>query len=764
MDRLKKSMKNPIIPSPGIPPDQFTCKSGNCNCDLSSMTVVLDELDVKYVFTTGYNAGVAAAIASLLDCPLLASDALYYVMSCNSSSRNNEFLGKLKFFPLSGLSLSPVQLDACESINSTRAAYCLEGHLYNPVVSFLSHLSPISCRIFGILWGDVAIPRLRLPPEAVEYDLRNKSAANRKEIVQNATKLAQWIGEVGSSKALQSVIELIGDNEFMNVVSQCIPQSISRTQMDLKEAVLILQELNFHPPTLNEDACERISTVLHDASNCQGLTSPVRVCEPILDHWPVRMLKAYRRGLVCPFILSSLYSEGAKVFKSELDYVAGLPSSYMKALIVRYITYCLMYTYEMSIGGCLHLNGTKPKLVEIHPINSESVKLLFLTLDQIHLPDYEMDINFIYNFFSYTPNTDLPEWLNLFSLCLLIWYKQKSYDFTDLQYCNPSDCPIILAACICALAQSFNYEESWEAVFERYEEVSKVAAQTLATADNSNSTTDESELPETQEGQWIIHSLMEIQNIYTEIIALLKFIKALSFYNSTADSLPDCYDNCRPHHEVFTSNKLFYWITKHLYSIPVEARSSKAIRGWFPRLLTQCLDNNVPDRYIAVITDLTNLLHHLSNVRIQLVNIRQSECEAPITKIIAMSKKCVDVRRTLESFLQSDDMEMELKSKPKSPIPEQQQAFMHKNEGCESFSTFNKSVPHVPFDQDTEETVKRAKRSDWVRRKLPVNLMDIQVDRVPCYEVMGRDPIPTTKYRRMSRGYAAKLKERMGIE
>lgn len=752
-------MKNPLIPSPGTPPDQFTCKSGNCNCELSALAVVLDELNVKYAFTTGYNAGVAAAVATLLDCPLLASDALYYVMSCNPTCENNDFLGKLKFYPISGLSLSPIQLDACENLITSGATYFLGSHLYNPIESFLSHLSPIYCRIFGILWGDVSIPRLHLPPEAVEFDLRNKSSAARKQIVQNAIRLAQWIGDVGPSKALQNVIELIGDSEFRNVVSQCIPQAISRTQMDLKEALLILQELDFHLPTLDGDACERIS-----ASNCPGLTSPVRVSEPILDHWPVRMLKAYRRGLVCPFILSSLYSEGPKIFKSELDYIAGLPSSYMKALIVRYITYCLMYTYEMSVGGCLYLNGTKPRLVEIHPIDSETVKLLFLTLDQIHLPDYEMDINFIYNFFSYAPNANLPEWLNLFSLCLLIWYKQKSNEFSDLQCCDPSDCPIILAACVCALAQSFNYEESWEAVLERYEEVSEVAAQTTATSDNCTSTTDESELPEIQQSQWIIHSLMEIQNIYTEIIALLKFIKALSFYNSTVDSVSDCYDNCRPLHEVFTSNKLFYWITKHLYSIPVEDRNSKAIRGWLPRLLTECLDGNVPDRYIAVVTDLTNLLHHLRSARIQLVNIRQSESEAPITKIIGMSKNCVDVRRTLESFLQSDDVEMEIKSKPKSPIAEQQQPLTCKDKSSESFSTLSQSVLRVPFDRNTEEPVKRAKQSDWVRRKPIVNLMDIQMDRVPCYEVMGRDPTPMAKYRRMGRGYAAKLKERVGIE
>ncbi|KAL5105491.1 hypothetical protein TcWFU_005834 [Taenia crassiceps] len=763
MDRLKKSMINPIIPSPGIPPDHFTCKSGNCNCELSALAVVLEELGVKYVFTTGYNAGVAAAIASLLDCPLLASDALYYVMSCNFTSENKEFFRKLKFCPISGISFSPIGQEACENLNSSRATYFLEGHLYNPVESFLSRLSPISCRIFGILWGDVAIPRLHLPSEAVECDVRNKSNANRKIFVQNATRLAQWIGEVGPSKALQSVIELIGDIEFKNVVSQCIPQSISRTQMDLKEALLILQELDIRPPTLDKDACDRISAISYETNNCQSLTSSVRVCEPILDHWPARMMKAYRRGMVCPFILSSLYFEDAKVFKTELDYVAGLPSSYMKALAVRYITYCLMYTYEMSIGGCLHLNGTKPRLVEIHPINSESVKLVFLTLDQIHLPDYEMDINFIYNSFSYTPNANLPEWLNLFSLCLMIWYKQKSQEFSDLQYCNPSDCPVILSACVCALAQSFNYEESWEAVLERYEEVSEVAAESTTT-ENCNSTTDESELPEIQQGQWIIHSLMEIQNIYTEIIVLLKFITALSFYNSTVDSLPNCYYKYRPLHEVFTSNKLFYWIAKHLYSVPIEARNSKAIRGWLPRLLTQCLDDNVPDRYIAVVTDLTNLLHHLRSVRIQLANIRKSESEAPITKIIGMSKNCVNVHRTLESFLQSDDVKMEPKSKPQSPKPEQQQVSASNDEGSESISTLTKLVPHVPFDQNTEKTAKRAKQSDWVRRKTPVNLMDIKVDRVPCYAVMGRDPPPTTNHRRMNRGYAAKLKERMGFK
>ncbi|KAH9281244.1 hypothetical protein ECG_07323 [Echinococcus granulosus] len=755
-------MRNPIIPSPGIPPDQFICKSGNCNCELSSFTVVLDELNIKYIFTAGYNAGVAAAIAVLLDCPLLASDALYYVMSCSQTCGSNEIIGKLKFHPISGLSFSPIQVDSRENFNSSTLVHFLEGHLYNPIESFLSHLPPISCRIFGLLWGDSAIPRLHLPPEAVEFDLRNKSNVSRKKIFGNAIRLAQWIGEVGPSKALQNVVELIGDLEFKNVLSQCIPQSISRTQMDLKEAFLILQELD-RVPTFNEGTCERISAILHGKSNCQSVTSPLRICDPIIDHWPARMLKAYRRGLVCPFLLSSLYFEGGIVFKSNLDYVAGLPSSYMKALTVRYLTYCLMYTYEMSIGGCSHLNGTKPSLIEIHPISSESVKLIFITLEHIHLPDHETHMHFICNAFSYAPNPTLPDWLNLFSLCLMIWYKQRSRETSELQYCNPSDCPIILAACVCALAQFFNYEEAWETVLAKYEEVSEIAHD-MATSDNSNSTNNESELPESQQGQWIMHSLMEIQNIYTEIIALSKFIKALSFYNSTADSLQDRYDDCRPLHQIFTSNKLFYWIAKHLYSVPIEARNYKAIRGWLPRLLTPSSIENISERCIIVVTDLANLLQHLRSANIELLDIKLAESEAPITKIIAMSKNCANVRRTLESFLQSEDVAVEAKPKSQSPVSRQHQALTCKKENNGNYLAFGKSVSHVPYEQDTEPTVKTAKQSNWVRRRPVVSPTDIQVNRVPCHEVIGENSASTARWRRTGRGYAARLKKRVGIE
>ncbi|VDM33064.1 unnamed protein product [Hydatigera taeniaeformis] len=757
-------MKNPIIPSPSTPPEQFSCKSGNCNWELSALTVILDEFNVKYAFTAGYNASVAVAIASLLDCPLFASDALYYIMASNPIFENDDVSGNLKYFPISGLSFSPIQPDPCENFNSSGAVCSLEGHLYNPVESLLSQLSPISCRVFGILWGDLSIPRLRLPPEAVDHDLHNKSNDNRKQIIQNATKLVQWINDVGPSKALQSVIDLIGDAELKSVVSQCIPQSISRTQMDLKEALLILQEINVNPPTSDENTCKRISAILHGKCSCQGFSSSASVGEPILDHWPARMLKAYRRGFVCPFILSSLYFEDAKVFPSDLDYVAGLPSCYLKALIVRYLTYCLMYTYEMSIGGCSHLNGAKPRVIEIHPLNSETVKLLFLTLDQIRLPEYEMDMNFIYSSFSYVPNANLPDWLNLFSLCLMIWFEQMSKETSNLEYCNPSDCPIIIAACICALTQSFNCEEPWETLLSRYEEVSEIVAETMPIYDNSNCTHNEAELPECQQGHWIMHSLMEIQNIYTEMIALSKFINALFFYNSTTDSLPDFYDQCRPLHQMIASNKLFYWIAKHLYSIPIETRKLKAIREWLPQLLTQCLEGSVAKMYIDVVTDLSNLLQHVGSAKIQLVNINQSECEASITKIISVSKNCANVRRTLESFLQSDNVEVRRNSKPKSPIPIQNQALTYTSESNDCCPTFDKSLLQAPFAQKAESSLKRAKPSEWSRRKTPVNLAGIEVNRVPCHEVIGKGSAFTTRFRRMGGGYAARLKKRVGIE
>ncbi|KAM7542314.1 hypothetical protein Aperf_G00000003394 [Anoplocephala perfoliata] len=692
---------------------------------MDSLLTVLEELNISYSFIDGDIVSVASATALQMNCPLIGSDPLFYIMSGKSS---DEISGRLKFYPMSGMSFARIPFD------DKRSSFFITGHLYNPSDSILSDLSPISCRIFAVLWGASSIPQLDLPQEIVESDMQRMSPT---KIANTAIRLVNWLAEVGPVKTVETALSRIEDKEFKKLISESIPSSVNRTGFDVDEALRIIKELGLNPVL-------DLGGVRVNSSN--GQVSSVRPSEGNLSHWPPCMLKAYRRGLICPFILSALYSETAKIFNCQLDYVTCLPSSYAKALHVRFLNYCLMYSFEKAIGGCAHLDRNNPKVIEIHPFNPDIVEISSIPLQCLELVGHELNSHFIYSCFSYISNTVLPGWLNILSLALLMWSKQSSNQV------SPDESPIILAVAICALAQSFNSCEDPESVIVKYEEVCE-EAQTEYESVDQESAKHEYDIPDCRH---IIHNLVEIQNIYMELIALGKILKALNFMKSdrknSVDWLGDSNEEYRPSYQIFPSNKLFYWITKCLYALPLERRRFCAIRKWFSQLAIHSVASNASQRFRTAVIDLTNMLDHLKRTEIQLWKTGQVQAQVPFSKVIEMTRSCADVHQTLESVLPVVDVPVT------QPCVESQE---ESKVDCRAPKC--KSEEEMENSGSCENHAKREKQSGlWSRRK--VDTENLKMSSTSCPEASDRTVRSSTKRGRSCSNYAAILRRRVGIE
>ncbi|KAM3171398.1 hypothetical protein ACTXT7_016704 [Hymenolepis weldensis] len=701
LSNLSKSLRRPFLSTSSFHPAEFECKVKRCHIDDNSLLTILEELDVKYSFTDGDCVGIASAISLQLDCPLIESNPLFYIMSCSSS---NDIPGKLKFCPISGVQFSRFPLD------EEGSSYFVESHLYNPYESIFFSLVPISCRVFSVLWGASSIPKLDFPQDVV--DMRN---LNRKNIVHATTKIVNWLAEVGPVNAIKSALNLIGDKELRYAISECLPSSMDRTRFDVDEASLIIKELGLNPI---------INLAGQGVKMCSNPSSSLRSPECNLSHWPSRMLKAYRRGFICPFILSGVHFDTGKFFTSNVDFIASLSSTFIKALPARFLHYCLLYSFERSIG----FNRVQSNVIELHPFNSDTLEIVSLPLQLLQLSESEFNRDFIYRSFSYSPNKDLPDWLNVFSLSLLIWLKQSS------NQCSPDESPIILSVALCALAHFFNSIEYPEDVLMRYQDVSEKVQN-----EYESSSQDENSLPECQQAQQIMHALIEIQNIYMELVAMAKMLVALNFYQRSTDSFENTNGEFRPCFKVFPSNQLFYWLTKRLYALPPEQRRFTAIRTWFPQLIVQSESENI-SAFITVLAELNNLLNHLKTAEIQLVKTGQVKAQVPIKKVLEMTKNCVKVRQTLESFLPIETVK----------IPE------NKLDGCEPSTSRKKVDIEYPCPKKEEEqAVGRARRK--------VNYGNLRRSGASCPEGLTTEGNSTSKWQ-SKRSYAAFLRNRVGME
>ncbi len=719
---------------------------------------------MKYAFSTGYTVSVAAAVAILLDCPLLGSDSDYYVICCNSEFASNDISSKLQFIPMSGVSLTPMKRVPRDALSSSESPYFLRAHMYNAAESLLSHLQPVSCRIFGILSGDSATPRLRLPDEVMEVEIPDKMRHHSSASACSAIKLAQWIGKVGPSDAVQSVVDLIEDCDLQQHISECIIQSITRTQLDVKEAFQLLLELEC-AATSNDFVTATLSNYMNSNNDRKGaavLTCSVRLSESIVKHWPPRMLKAYRRGLVCSFLLSSLFCEGGSFFPCSLDYIATLPSSFSKALCIRYITYGLMYSFEAFLENDANLEGVKPHLIEIHPTHSGNVQLLSLSIEKNTLPQCaQLNVGFIYSKFGYTPDSRLPAWLNSFALCLLIWFQQKASEDDCLKGTRTGDCPIVLAAAVCAIAQSFNANVPWEDVNEKYSSVASVAEREANESTRNNASIRQ---PYGNRSQFIIHGLAEIQNIYSELSALDKFMQALCYTFSSSDNFPPSPAQVLPSHCIFPSNELFFWLTKCFEAAPLQQRSHAVMRVWFPRLLCQSVSGNLSERLVAVVSDLNCLLQHLNSAFIRLPDIPKTSADLPLSSIRKDNRKLFSPQKTLESLLKPLARPVK-PEKPKAvqwveaPPTGSEPAFPESSQ-VPPLMLPPKTCPEFGVVKGTPANQKRSKgfKSEW-SRKPPVAMAGGDVT-----FGLPRDPKPAPKWGRKPGGYAALLKQRVGLK
>ncbi|VDN12738.1 unnamed protein product [Dibothriocephalus latus] len=552
------------------------------------------ELCIKYVFSTRQSAGAAAALAVLLDCPLISNNSDNFIISCNPSQDSQKLCSRLKFIPISGLRLSPVELPSEAPVDS-KARYFLQAHVYNPTESVLSRLTPVACRIFGVLFGDESCPRLKLPDEVDNAELSDDFGRFDWKISRDAHKLARWIEDIGPTSAVLSVASAVKDAGLKSLISRCVPDAVSRTQLDLREALQLAESLD-------------LSIASEDP----------------------QMLSAIRKGT-------------GVIIPCNMHYLIDLPSTYRKSQILRFLHLSFIYSYESVLMGVSTVNGAPPHIFEVDMNAPKDLSIYRISLRPLLLPTSVQNSprNFVYGQFAFSPCPQIPEGLNDFALCLAVWHTQKQQETPHKQCLRHSECPFVLSACVCALASQFNRITAWNVTLAHYAAVVDSLEQEISPVDAGSDQYSDKE---------ILHSVAELQDVYAELVSLLNFVKAVSLETSSEPKEFPSSFKCYPEHWVFPSNRLFFWIVKSLHQLPTESRAQTAIRSRLPRLFVPSNGPDISESCVATISDLSFLLQLLNSTNIVLPEISCTSVPANLRNMQKDSTMLLSEKQALETL------------------------------------------------------------------------------------------------------------------
>ncbi|VDM03781.1 unnamed protein product [Schistocephalus solidus] len=526
---------------------------------------------------------------------------------------------------------------------NSKARYFLQAHVYNSVESVLSRLTPIACRIFGVLFGDESCPRLKLPDEVDNAELSDGFGRFDWKISRDAHKLAKWIEDIGPTSAVLSVASIARDAGLKSLLSRCVPESVSRTQLDLREALQLAEILDL---SIVSDVKKIVSSLLCPDSTSEPPTqlSSVNTSSPsTLHRWPCSILKAYRYGLLQPHLLSAILKGTGVILPHNMHYLIDMPSTCKKSQILRFLHYCFIYSYESVLMGVSTISSAPPRVFEVDLNASKDLSVSCISLRPVLLPTSEEKSarSLVYGEFSFSPCPQIPDWLNDLALCLAIWHTQKRQDPSHKQCLRHSECPFVLSACVCALASQFNRITSWNLALAHYSLVADSLEQEVSSVEVYGDQYSDKDT---------VHSAVEIQDVYAELVSLLNFVEAISLETSCASKEFPSSFNCYPDHWVFPSNRLFFFIAKSLNQVPTESRTKLAMRSRLPRLFVPSNSPDVSESCVATISDLSFMLQLLNSTNIILPEISCTSVPANLRGMQNDSTMLLSEREALGSI------------------------------------------------------------------------------------------------------------------
>lgn len=533
-----------------------------------SLSNYLRELGVPYVVCRYGTVPTSVAIASCFACPILSTNADLFLVS-----RPRITPPGLESIAVHDIELYHLRDVDFPSVSAESSISHLSAKSFRPERSPIKDVSPRSRPLIALLMDSCVV---RCLPPAIEINVPPGKTYSQIKL----QKVIEYVATVNPVSVLQAVMETVTESHSTPNVAATILDFLAKFAPDFFDASQVLSILKT-PEQIPEVA------PMSDSDNPdQSGSSPAAFFQSAADilkgvakmnrldymsGWPVALVHLFRLAKVDTEIFTALYTESGALFGAPLAYLTTFSATCGPSRILRYVQYCLMLGVEETMGQVEKLIGLRPYVREICYEGSFRYKSYNLQVSSLVLPQYCSADDFLYTYFGYKPEAEIPDWANALILSCLIWHCQK-LGSPGHRNCDITECPTVLAILIIASATHFNSETDCRTLHRHYVSATDVALSQIKETGQASIDTE----------KLAMHDILEVMSVYAQYISLYSFLTALREPNKMPDFNAAIYNRFPQYYAVFPSFKLSVQVARHLKEQDVP--SAVASRFWLTKM------------------------------------------------------------------------------------------------------------------------------------------------------------------------------------
>ncbi|CAL8077087.1 unnamed protein product [Calicophoron daubneyi] len=541
-----------------------------------------------------------SSLAVMLNCPLMADAAEYFLLSAKAPMR--AYPG-FDFIPLQLSRITPFILNRRSSGTITPStdrasegqAYGLPVHRFLPEFSELSKVPEFYRTFIFLLLGSDAIPRINLP-KPVYSRMDEIEGGDYKTRRWNT--LVEWLSQFKGETlepldrilacylpddrvyCIYSLIDSLLTYIPTPTVASTLSQLLQRPASSPKKVYVCqgngicakqksVQEANRYVQHPKDEWKSVVHQVLHGCSD-EDVEQP-----DFSVGWPASLVRAFQLSELAGYLLVPLYCSGGVVLPMPVEQSNSTLSVFEASRPLRVLHYRLLAGLEHRLGKEYKLIGLKPNAIEYIRCGCSLVRheISVAPLDLDTKTDTTSSILGDYLELTFPPGIPDADWLLSLAVCIAVYHRHQRQGSNDCSH-RLTESPVALAVIITAVANALNVDIVNHDLCVHYQDIARLARSKVdCTSEYSGAFLTPAFRVD------YVHAFNAIQIIYECLRSLVSVLDALLPQKPRTIGF-----RFPPAWVIFPSGQLVHWLAASLANQEPGARYHSAMRFWLPRL------------------------------------------------------------------------------------------------------------------------------------------------------------------------------------
>ncbi|KAM3173097.1 hypothetical protein ACTXT7_013161 [Hymenolepis weldensis] len=525
----------------------------------------LELCGVRYVVVDFEADQLAAAMAMYLGAPLISNDSDFFILGPYWAEKGSELIY--------------VPTDSCDFFTPHES----EGGFYISAEKYIAtealtfrELAPIQIPLFAVLSGNDYVPpgyfRAHLPGAAQQqpYPTSNNAARTASRF----RRLIEWLSGFGNDivDPVERILSKFPKSERPKA-SHYIYAGLASYHVPFEELPPYLSFLfgDNVPPSKVVQSPPVLTNLTSESYGLKAL-QVLAAGEPspqYLSVWPLRLLRAFRKGHVSVAVCDALFAYGILLHGVVEDYQSREPFHLCSLPLRRLLVGLLFDAYPPNtfrLPGIFQRNGNL-SYKEYRREGCTVINYKFVTFDRVSLKGFPNGFAFLQHHL-YLPDRPsiIPKWLHGMVCVLFLWARFDARPETE----NLATSSVGLAVSLCAIAVQMRLLQNGAVINARGR--SNIVQQLLAIRNVGRGRIEPLRFA-------YLHIIAQIESMLLNLSNLIDVIDALMPEGS------GCEMELLPPQIMFPSGCLAHHIACGLANVRAVDRMREATENWLPRLL-----------------------------------------------------------------------------------------------------------------------------------------------------------------------------------